>query len=143
MAGESKNRGATGRTVSLQNVLYFWCCRLPEAVSVLQSICVILLLRLWNFPLRSGKLRQRIPHPKKNKIKKELSIYRLLPDLEENGGWKVPCSLNPKRYLQETKQRGGYDVLRGDCHPELWLRQRTQGISTKGRAALSHCTGQS
>lgn len=102
------------------------------------------LVEALEFPLALWKTAAtHSPSKKKKKIKKELSIYRLLPDLEENGGWKVPCSLNPKRYLQETKKWGGYDVLRGDCHPELWLRQRTQGISTKGRAALSHCTGQS
>lgn len=61
-----QNHVATRRTVSLQSVLYFWCWPLPEAVSVLQSDCVILLL--WNFPLRSRKLWQHIPHPRKGTI---------------------------------------------------------------------------
>lgn len=101
------------------------------------------LVEALEFPLALWKTAATHSPSKNKKKKKELSIYRLLPDLEENGGWKVPCSLKPKRYLQKTKKWGGYDVLRGDCHPELWLRQRTQGISTKGRAALSHCTRQS
>lgn len=63
-----QNHVATGRTVTLQSVLYFWCWPLPEAVSVLQSSSVILLLRLWNFPFHSGTLWQHFPHPRMGTI---------------------------------------------------------------------------
>lgn len=44
---------------------------------------------------------------------RQLSIYSLLPELEKHSDWKAHRSLNPRRWLQESKKQGDVQPCQG------------------------------